>query len=76
MCCYFLRETARDRLLVRTPTNYANFEVSHSFLFEEEPVFAYKASGLIRKRYTGLWVVAYSERVVCVCAGLLMAVYG
>lgn len=50
-------------------------EVSESFLFEQELFFAYKSSELISNRDTGLWVVAYSERVVRVCASFIMALY-
>lgn len=76
MCRYNLSETARGRLLVRISSNYGHLEVCYRFLFEQEPFFAYKSREFIPDRDTGLWVVAYYERVVRVCARLLMAAYG
>ena len=75
ICAYGLTESARDRLLVRILSSYKDLEVPQEFRFEQEPVFSYKSSLLISDRGTGLWVVAYTERVVRVCAAVLYAAY-
>lgn len=41
-CCYHLRETACDRLLVRIPLNFVRLEVCHGFRFEQKSIFYYK----------------------------------
>lgn len=69
---YNLRETARDRLCVRIPRSYEEFEVRQGFLYEQETVFSNKFGDFIEARNTGLWVVAYTERVLHVCDALLV----
>lgn len=43
---------------------------------EQERVFSYKSHEFIRDRETGLWLVAYTERVMRACGGMLFAAYG
>jgi len=74
-CMWNLREHARDRLGVKVPDNYAQLAMPHGFRFEMEPLFSYKSGALIQDRDSGLWVVAYTERVVRICSGLLYDVY-
>lgn len=74
-CVYDLSEAARDRLLVKVPEMYNRIGGCQGFLFEQEPVFTYKSSTFVTDPGTGLWVVAYTERVVRLCAALLLAVY-
>ena len=40
-----------------------------------ESVFSYLSSRFVADPTTGLWVVAYTEQVVLICAGLLLDVY-
>lgn len=47
LCCYNLRQKARDRLLIRILAKYACIESFRGFLSEQDPVFAYKASEFI-----------------------------
>jgi len=74
-CVWNLREHARDRLAVKIPESYAELAMPHGFRFEMEPLFSYKSGALIQDRDSGLWVVAYTERVVRICSGLLFDVY-
>ena len=74
-CAYNMMEVARDRLLVWIPASYSELEVPKGFLFEQEPLFSYCARVLINDEHSGLWVVAYTERVVRICSALLMAAY-
>lgn len=74
-CCYNLTEGARDRIFPRIPGGWGRLATAQGFLFEQEPVFSYKARALIEDPTSGLWVVAVTERVVRVCAAVLMAAY-
>jgi hypothetical protein len=74
-CCYNLTEAARDRLIVRLPVAYRTLQACQGFVFEQEPVFSYLSHRFIADRGTSLWVVAYTERVVRLCAALLVHVY-
>ena len=74
-CAFTLREHARDRLFVRLPQTYANLAMPHGFKIELEPIFSYKSGALIDDPTSGLWTVAYTERVVRICSGLLFDVY-
>ena len=74
-CAYNMTEVARDRLLARIPASYSELEVPQGFLFEQEPLFSYCARALIDDEQSGLWVVAYTERVVRICSALLMTAY-
>lgn len=73
--CYNLTEAARDRLLVRIPDNFTLLDVFPGFKCKQEPICSYKLRAFIEDRESGLSVVAYTERVLRVCATLLMAVY-
>ena len=70
-----LREHARERLCVRLPEVYRSLAMPHGFKFEMESVFSYLSSRFVADPSTGLWVVAYKERVVRICFGLLFDVY-
>lgn len=74
LTAYNLTETARDRLLVRIPASYEALWVFHGKKLEQEPVFSYKRHAL-RDEQSGLWVLAYTECVVRVCAALLIAAH-
>lgn len=74
-CCFNLSETARDLLLVRIPPGYDRLRLSQGFLFEKEPILTYKSITFLDDPDTGLWVVAYTERVFCVYAALRTDVY-
>lgn len=76
MCFYHLTETALDRFFVRISTTFTPLEVCHAFRYQYEPVFSYTYHVLIRDRDTGVWIMAYTERVERGCDGLLLAVYG
>lgn len=70
MCRFYnLQETACDCFLVRIAPNFAHVEVCHCFRFQQEPIFSHKLGVLIADGDMGLWVVAYTERVVHACVG-------
>ena len=70
-----MTEVARDRLLARIPACYSSLEVPQGFLFEQEPLLSYCARALIDDGQSGLWLIAYTERVVRICSALLMRAY-
>lgn len=47
----------------------------HRFLLEQEPMFPYRACAILDDRAAGLQGVAMTERVIGVCAGLLVDAY-
>lgn len=67
-CCYWLREKPSDHILVHIPQSYNNAKVSQGSRFELEPIFSYKGQEFIDGRDTGLWVLAFTEGFVCICA--------
>lgn len=65
---------AKDVLLVRIHLNYTPIEVCHGFKCEQEPFFSYNSRAVIADRESGFWWVAYTGRVLRICAAMLMAV--
>lgn len=72
---YFLREIARDRIMVRLPGSYEKIAMPQGLRNEQEPVLSYKAGPIVDDPKIWLWMVAVTECVVRVCAGLLFDVY-
>lgn len=50
-------------------------EVCHGFNYEQELIFLNKLRALIENGDLDIWVVAYTERVVRLCEGLLFSTY-
>lgn len=50
-------------------------QACHGFSFEKEPFFSYKFRAMITNPVSRLWVVAYTKRVLRICAAVLMPVY-
>lgn len=74
-CAYVLRKYTRERLLVQKLPSYKKVEVPQSFQFAQESLFSYTSRRSINVHNTSLWPVAYTEWVVRVCVGILLAAY-
>lgn len=71
-CWYYLREMARNRLYMCIRPNFARLEMWLGFQFEQEPIFSYKSRDSLDDGNTCLWAVAYTGRVVLVCAAFFI----
>lgn len=76
LCCsYGLRESGRNQFSICITPTYRNLELPRGFRFEQESIFTYKSRQFTHDRGTGLWVLAYTERVVGVWTALIVAAY-
>lgn len=75
MCTFNLTVTARYWCLVHIPVAYVTLHAIHVIKFEQEPVLSYESRTMILNPKSGICVVAYTERVLWLCAAVLIAVY-
>lgn len=75
MGVYNMTEVTRDRYFAKIPEQWSRLATCHRFRYEQDPVFSYKSSELAREQTSGYWVVEITDRVVRVCAGLLVTAY-
>lgn len=73
--CYNITKRVHDRMFVRIPVEFDALRICHGMKVEQGPVFSYKYRALINDHQSIVWVVAYTERVVCTCALMLSAAY-
>lgn len=75
MACYNLNENAWERCFPSIPTRYDQVDVCNGFTFDQKLVFLYNYPALIDDPHSGLWFFMFTERLICVCVAVLIAIY-